>query len=532
MKPRYLACAVIILLLARPAPSAEGELKDRWVYITTNHQVDSAIDDLEKIMRRAAAAGYTGIQLNDSKFSKLDDLGGMEQHYFKNVERVKKLAKELNLELIPGLFSIGYSNDLLWHNPNLAEGLPVIDAPFEVKDGVARLAPDSRNFTKAAFHDENVVLQNEVWTMTANGGNARINFKFKVVPHRQYHISVKIKTDNFQGEPKIAILAGNRSLAHANLGVKHTQDWTENHQVFNSQEFSEVNIYFGSWGAKSGTSQWKDLKFEEVGLLNALRRDGCPLKVVNEKGDELVEGKDFESFADPLMGTKPWKGSYDVYHEPPLLKTKLPDGTKLKISYYHVMTIYDGQVMLCPSEPQVLELLKKQAALVHKAFGASKYFMHFDEIRCMNHCAACQKRAMQPGAMLAELAKQCTQMLHDTAPGATIYTWNDMFDPFHNAVKKDYYLVNGDLSGSWEGLEKETVIVEWHYGKRDESMEFFAKRGHPLIAAGYYDGSHDTRKWLESLKKIPTARGIMYTTWEHKFGELESFMKTVREVYP
>ncbi len=532
MKNYVLAAAALFMTLQFAVSCAAGELADRWVYIGTNHQADPAVDKLEGIMRRAAAAGYNGIQINDSKFAKLDDLGDNEPRYFKNAERIKKLAQELKLELIPGLFSIGYSNDVLWHNPNLAEGLSVVDAPFEVKGGVARLVPDVREFKKPAFHDENVSIQNGVWKMTANGGNARVTFKMKVQPHRQYHISVKVKTDGFKGDTKIVILAGEQSLAHANLGVKATQDWTEHHQVFNSQECSEVGIYFGSWGAKGGTAEWKDAKFEEVGLLNLLRRDGCPLKMTNEKGDALNEGADFEKIVDPLMGAKPWKGSYDIYHEPPVVKTKLPDGTKLKVSYYHVMTVYDGQVMICPSEPQTLELLKNQAALVHKLYGAKKYFMHFDEIRCMNHCAACRARNLQPGAMLAELARQCSKILHETAPGAAIYTWNDMFDPFHNAVKKNYYLVNGDLTGSWEGLDKDVAIVEWHFGKRDESMDFFAKCGHPLVVAGYYDGSQDTRQWLDSMKKIPTTRGIMYTTWENKFEELESFLKTAAEYYP
>jgi hypothetical protein len=270
---------------------------------------------------------------------------------------------------------------------------------------------------------------------------------------------------------------------------------------------------------------------EETGLVNALRRDGCPFSVKNDAGSELVEGKDYDTFADPLMGMKPWKGSYDVYHTPPVLKVHAPDGTKLKVSYYHVMTVYDGQVMICPSEPRTLELLKTQTALVTKLYGAKQYFMHFDEIRCMNQCALCRKRNQQPGVILADLARTCTAMLHEAAPGATLYTWNDMFDPFHNAVKKNYYLVHGDLSGSWEGLEKETVIVDWHYGKRDESMAFFAERGHKLLPAGYYDGGQDTHKWLETMKKFPSTIGIMYTTWEHKFGELESFLKTVREAY-
>jgi len=46
------------------------------------------------------------------------------------------------------------------------------------------------------------------------------------------------------------------------------------------------------------------------------------------------------------------------------------------------------------------------------------------------------------------------------------------------------------------------VIVNWNYGKRDESLKFFADRGHKQVIAGYYDGSQDTKKWLESAGKV------------------------------
>ena len=530
---KYIPSVVFALLSCAPLAAAENALPERWVYVATNLQVDKVTDKLLELMGRAAQAGYTGIQLNDSKFAKLDDLGGMETYYFKNVERVKSRASELKLELIPGLFSIGYSNDILWHDPNLAEALPVVDAPFVVQGGVARLVPDAREFKKISFKDDNVSVENGVWKVVdPNGKNCRIVFKFPVQPHREYHISALLKTENFQGAPEIKILGGPIQLAWSYLGAKATQDWTEVHQVFNSQECTEVNIYFGCWDAKHGTLQWKDAKFEQVGLMNAVRRDGAPLKITNEKGEALTEGKDFEKFADPLMGSKPYKGTFDVYHQPPVLKTSLPDGTKLKVSYYHTMTVYDGQVMICPSEPKTWALFKHQAELVHKAFGAKKYFMHFDEIRVLNHCAACSKRNLQPGQILADAARQATGLLHDTAPGAAIYTWNDMFDPFHNAVEKNYYLVKGDLRGSWEGLDKAVTIVEWNYGKRDESMDFFAKRGHKIIAAGYYDGSMDTAKWIESLKQSPASSGIMYTTWQQKYGELENFLKQVNAAFP
>ena len=51
-----------------------------------------------------------------------------------------------------------------------------------------------------------------------------------------------------------------------------------------------------------------------------------------------------------MLGAKPWPGEFDVFHEPPLLRTKLADGTRLLASYSHSATVYDGQAMVCPSQ--------------------------------------------------------------------------------------------------------------------------------------------------------------------------------------
>ena len=51
------------------------------------------------------------------------------------------------------------------------------------------------------------------------------------------------------------------------------------------------------------------------------------------------------------MGVHVWPGSYEVWHEPPVLKTSLADGTRLRVSYYHAVTVNEDQAMLCPSEP-------------------------------------------------------------------------------------------------------------------------------------------------------------------------------------
>jgi len=122
---------------ADPAPSRYGE---RWVYGSANLQVNQSADDLIALIQRAGRAGYTGVVLTDYKFNILDRV---IDNYFRNVERVKAAAVKARIELIPAVFSIGYSNGILAHDPNLAEGLPVVDQPFVVKNRVAVLDSQS-----------------------------------------------------------------------------------------------------------------------------------------------------------------------------------------------------------------------------------------------------------------------------------------------------------------------------------------------------------------------------------------------------
>lgn len=98
-----------------------------------------------------------------------------------------------------------------------------------------------------------------------------------------------------------------------------------------------------------------------------IRRDGAPLEVRTEAGELLVEGRDFEPVRDARLGNQPWNGSYEVFHEPSGLRVLRPDGTRLRVSYYHAVTVHDGQAMICPSEPRTLELLRDRARRMHAA---------------------------------------------------------------------------------------------------------------------------------------------------------------------
>jgi hypothetical protein len=541
LRHRFLRPALLALLcgsafLTESAAAADSPRPSQlWLYVSQNLWVDRNLDALETLFARAGKAGYTHVLLTDSKFGKLGD---MDARYFANLERVKRAAATNHLEIVPALFSIGYSNDLLWHDPNLIEGLPVTNALFVVQDGQARLQPDPPPVLRGGdmadlklwgWKDDNMVADAGAVRVTdPRGANARISQKLQLTPFRQYHLTVRVKTQDFRGTPEVKLLVGNLSLNHNFLGAKPTQDWTTHHVVFNTLGNRDVQLYLGCWGGTTGSLWWDDVRIEEVGLLNVIRRDGAPLVVRTEGGAELQEGRDFERVTDPRMGNSPWSGAYDIYHEPPPIKTRLPDGTRLRASYYHVVTLHDDQAMICPSEPRTVELLRDQARRMHAAWGARGYMMSHDEIRVLNWCAACQRRGLDAGALLADNVRTCVGLLREVNPGGRIYVWSDMFDPHHNA-HDDYYLVRGNLAGSWDGLDRDVIIVPWYFDKRAESLKWFADRGHRQMIAGYYDAAPErVRDWLAAAAQVQGVEGVMYTTWEQKYGDLERFAEFVR----
>src|SRR5271155_2724276 len=112
----------VVLLMLSAAPCGAAAMPDLWLYCPTNLQVNANVDTLQQVWTRAAAAGYTHVLLADSKSARLGDLGDMRRVYFANVARTRRIATDLKLQIVPALFGVGYSNDLLYHDPNLAEG--------------------------------------------------------------------------------------------------------------------------------------------------------------------------------------------------------------------------------------------------------------------------------------------------------------------------------------------------------------------------------------------------------------------------
>lgn len=536
MRSALIVCLLVLLgLTSARCASKQPEL---WFYYSVNLQVSENLVPLEKVFRRAVAAGYTRVYLTDYKFGRLRE---QPASYFQNVEQVKKLADEIHLEIVPGLFPIGYSGSLLSLDPNLVEGLPVRDALFVVQKGEAQPVTDPEvHFPEPYFRDPKkwdmvdpvVHLENGVAHITnAKGVNARVAKVISVTPFRQYDISFRIKTLNYSAQPVVQVLSPDLkdSLNNADIEAKPTQDWTTYHVVFNSLEQTKVFVSFRAGYTGTDGEMWFDQpSIHEAGLLNIIRRDSTPLTVKTEDGKTLTEGKDFEPVTDPKMGQVPWPGGYDVWHEPPVLKTALPDGTKLRVSFCHAITTDSGKVNICVSEPKTVELLHDQAKRMNDLFHAKRYFMEHDEIRVMGWDDTCATRKLDSGAILADNIRTCTQIMKQVAPDATLYVWSDMFDPNHNA-HDHYYLVKGNLAGSWEGLDPSVVVGNWNSEKAAQSLPWFAKRGNHQLLAGYYDAPPEKiLDWLKSAQGVENIDAVMYTTWANNYNDLEKFAKLVQ----
>jgi hypothetical protein len=476
-----LTCAALVAGLAT---RASAELPLRWLYLSTNLQVNENVPKAEALLRRAAKAGYDGVLLADYKLNILDRV---PDHYFKNAQQLKATAGELKIEIIPGVAPFGYSEGILAHDPNLAEGLPARDVPLRVVGDHAELDSLLGNALPGGAFDE--------------------------------HKNNKFIGWDFQDEPG--------KLSFADIGVKPDQDWTEHHIVFNSLDNDEVRFYVGAWTARSGKLWLDDARLEETAFVNLLRRPGCPLKVVDASGTVYSEGNDFAELRDTKMGSTPWTGSFDVYHEPPKLmippRSRIKQGKKLRVSFFHAVTIYDNQVPCSLAEPRVFEVLHDQVQRVEDLFHPKTYMLSHDEIRVANWTDDEFRSDRSAGELLADNVRRCVAVVRGINPSARLCFWSDMFDPHHNAVK-DFYLVNGDLAGSWEGLPKDAIIVNWNSGKARESLPFFANRGHKQVLAGYYDGRAEAiRTWLDAGRGLLGIDGAMYTTWQQNYNQLEAF---------
>jgi len=508
---------------------------------------DADLESMTRLLKTAGAHGINGAVLS----ANMDTLCKQPPAYFTRLEALQKACDQNHLELIPSLFSVGYGGGALAHNPNLAEGLPVADAPFAVSNGAARFQPadsikianggfesySGQNLKGFNFHDQPGTVS-FIDTQTVHSGSAALRFEnftanphghgrvmreIKLIPHRCYRLHLWVKTEaltpahSFQ----MTILARDREIAPRSFNLPATSGWRELTTVFNSLEFDQANFYAGVWGAKSGRLWLDDWSLEEVGPVNVLNRPGTPVTVRNEDGAITYSaGKDYAPLKDPNFSL------YRPDHEAVPLQipsgSRITNGQSLKVSWYHPQIVYESQITVCMAEPELYEIFDHEAALLAQHLKPRRFLLNMDEIRMGGTCQACAGKNM--GELLGQCVTRQSEILKRHFPGAQVYVWSDMFDPTHNA-HGNYYLVSGDFTGSWNHIPKDLVMAVWSGEPRPKSLRFFADHGFSTLAACYYDADNldDVKGWLEQSKNIPGVRGFMYTPWLKKYDLLPDF---------
>jgi len=248
--------------------------------------------------------------------------------------------------------------------------------------------------------------------------------------------------------------------------------------------------------------------------------------VKSEDGSVIYEeGKDYAPLVDPNFHL--WT-NFD--RPAPTIRilpgSRIKDGQRLRVSWYHPMLIYESQVTVCMGEPAVYEIFEHEAKLLWERLRYRKVLLNMDEVRMGGTCKACEGKNM--AQLLGECITKQVRALRRHNPKAEIYVWSDMLDPNHNA-RPDYYLVEGDFTGSWNFVPKDLIIAVWGGAPREKSLRFFAEQGFRTLIACYYDAPNldEVKGWLELARKTPNVTGFMYTTWERKYGLLGDFGRLV-----
>jgi len=558
--------AGLVLLLLPGGVRAQGREAEgskvyplRWVYASRSLRQDSHVEDLRRIVRTAGEHGLNGIVLSAG----FDQLDLQPPEYFRRLEEVKRICARYKVEIVPIVFSAGYGGSVLAHNKNLAAGLPVKDALFVVKGGKAELVADppveivNGGFEKHAGGKAEGYPSPQRWgevisidNVTAKEGGASLRFenldlhaeesgwlgqRVKVRPYRSYRVSCWVKTEGLEAYGpfsssrfRIEVVAkqDGRRLQLLDPVLPTNGDWRRVTVGFNSWGYEDVEISPRAAGGNSGKIWLDDLRLEEVGLVNLLRRPGTPVIVRGERtGIEYREGTDYARLEDGQL-------DFGWDHEGPAIEipagSRIREGERLRVSYYHGVSVNRKQVSICMSEPEVYEIWRRQVSLIEKHLAPRHYLLSMDEVRAGGSCKACKDRKTTMGEIFGDAIRRQFGMIRAANQEATVLVWSDQLDPNHNAGErtgKYYYLVDGSFSGSWNHIPKEMVIACWWHQKRNESLAHFSRLGFRILGASYYDADdlENPKEWLASLDATPGALGIMYTTWQNKYELLAGF---------
>lgn len=533
--------------------------ENRWVFAIDYLNDPVELEQVQSLVVRAQAAGYTGLALisgkdytswtdegerNDGSMAYRASRTGLEGLSVMAPERVarfkalKAFCEERGFDLVPLIWSTGYCS-MQYADPSLVTVWPVRDIPYDVRDGrgVFAAQPVEADFSKMTR------------TIDCSDKDARNNetVAFAVKPCRKYRVSARLKTEGVLCAPKpgntgpcLGIVAKSCRSSHYAAAsypqVKATQDWTLVGFTFiTGQEDTEVQLVTRDRSDTEGRVHFADVRVEEIGVEYPVFRAGTDFVVRDaQTGATYREGIDYRR--PTATGTLQY-----AKREPAWALEILPGGAireeaRLLVSCYEPKCVYNSQFGTCLTNPALNDYYRRSAADLAREIGPKKWFLSADEIRISCRCANCLADGETMGVRIGRHIRAQYEAIKAACPEADVYMWPDMLDVHHNALPV-YYLMDSPTLGALPFVPKDITMVCWWMSKAKTILPHFASHGYRTMGAGYYDAetSSATRdratQWAEALNETPGARGFIYTTWDYGIGRNHAFIEDYANVF-
>lgn len=551
MTIKKVASACVLGFVGTIQALAGGQYPDRWFYCGERLENDKDYAKYVELIDRAAAADLNGMLFTRG----LHHYGTWSKRQKELFQKVVQHCEEKDVEIIPLVWSAGYGS-FSGRDPHFAETVPVTgvlhcrqgDKLVLEPSGAVLKNADFENVDKArnrvsgwftdvpgtvSFVDDTVAHSGKtsVRIVQKKGvnkhGHARMWQEVKVLPHRKYKFSIWTRKEGFDprdGGQRLQVYLKGQDINSGPTTGTDLRDptgggkWFQASCTFMSGEADAATIWVGMWGGPDGTVWWDDAKLEELPLTEVVRTEDVPFTVKDAKsGVVYQEGKDY------LL-----KDGVKTELTVPA-GSAIPEGGTVLIDAWVVAHCGPkGQRTDCPANPKLIEAYRASIKEMMGALKIKKLFLDMDEFRNGGTCPRCLKRDTDMAHLFGELVTEQVKVIHEADPSITVYMWNDMVDPNHNAKEK-FWGCRGSFVGSWKYIPKDIVICIW--GANEKKVKFFEEQGFRQMIAGYYDAKNLDRDkvYIDLLNKVPNATGLMYTTWDHRYELLDDFGKLLKE---
>jgi len=495
----YAVAAAGIALEPRPIPApdpARSVFKKRYVMCQVDPQEKAETHALQRLMERAAAAGYNGLVLGD-RFGRYLNLQRPSRQLLDQIDAIRRKADALGLALIPCSLE---PDQVSYTDRSLTAALPVRDTPFRAQANVARAESDPavalanpgfetagggqpagweiRQQTARIEHVRSGARSGEyaVRLRPAAGrapaqAETQLVQRLRVKPYRAYTVSFWARASAPGTELRMRI----EGAGYTTLGAVSARTGSDRYRsaeaVFNALANKNVWLDFSPAPGTRADVWLDDVALRDVGLRNTVRRDSLPVVVRAADGGALFEeGRDYTVGDEQLV-------------LPP--GSRIREGAGLAVSWHMRPQIYSTRIPASTCHPEYYAIHKQLVAGLDAAFGGPPGFMMryaggHNGWYLGNWDPACGE--MKAGALIALTIRKSETLLRGVRASCELYLWNDIVDPFACA-KPAYGLWRGSLEGAWEGVARSTLIVNRNPEHLTESLLFFARRRHEQIVA-------------------------------------------------